>query len=506
VHENDIRDRLAARLHLIEPRMTLLATEYALPSRHGTAGRIDILARDATGALVVLELKRTEAAAERALHELAKYAELLQQERGLGAEDVRVMIAAVEWRGLHTAFSQMAREWSIDLRGYRIVLDNDGRTPVAMQRMEPLPAGVVIALSSNQLLVQPRDGDLEAVWRWAARHLDDAGARNFIGFDLGHETYPDGLYLVIGGLGHTKLRDPHALTAAARRHGVDMSDAPAGHEAEYYAMARLCQAPNRFSIEAAGPHALASILGDPAWTVRGTRRAGVYTAEDLYPQADLLTNACTGGLSDIKYTAAANVEHTHRWRRHVSRAELALGGNATWAATCRAWLEEVENTLPRADVVLHVYNPCDLVAAIVHGWPDSVQQYTPQLMGMAKATGGQVREIRGGLVWDGTRTGVAEAFEIVHGTREHWLARRLYGETWESDLYLLDLLGLRYTVFERLDGEPPGAVLCWQDGALARRTPTEHASSGSRHMLPFQAWLQERGPELAGFAASLRGG
>ncbi|MTK04709.1 endonuclease NucS domain-containing protein [Micromonospora sp. CP22] len=76
VHENAVRDALASRLALIEPGLKCVATAYRLPSRVGAGGRIDILARDTTGSFVIIELKRTEAAAEVALHELHKYVEL----------------------------------------------------------------------------------------------------------------------------------------------------------------------------------------------------------------------------------------------------------------------------------------------------------------------------------------------------------------------------------------------------------------------------------------------
>jgi hypothetical protein len=48
-------------------------------------------------------------AAQTALHELAKYVELLQREKGIGPPDVRAMIAAVQWRELLVPFSKAAR-------------------------------------------------------------------------------------------------------------------------------------------------------------------------------------------------------------------------------------------------------------------------------------------------------------------------------------------------------------------------------------------------------------
>ena len=75
--ETDLRDHVAADLTLLEAGLTLVTTEFPLPNAVGTRGRVDILARDRHGMWVVIELKRSNTSAREALHELAKYVELL---------------------------------------------------------------------------------------------------------------------------------------------------------------------------------------------------------------------------------------------------------------------------------------------------------------------------------------------------------------------------------------------------------------------------------------------
>src|SRR5215475_10039187 len=93
-YEARLRDMLADRLPLIEPSLQLIGTEYPLPNAQGTRGRIDILARDGHGSWVVIELKRSDSTSARALHEVTKYAELLQQELGLRKDRIRAMIVS----------------------------------------------------------------------------------------------------------------------------------------------------------------------------------------------------------------------------------------------------------------------------------------------------------------------------------------------------------------------------------------------------------------------------
>ncbi len=78
-NENAIRDRLIERLDIIEPGLTLVAREHYLKNPNGASGFLDIFARAANGQLVIVEIKRTDAAAREALQELFKYAALLRQ-------------------------------------------------------------------------------------------------------------------------------------------------------------------------------------------------------------------------------------------------------------------------------------------------------------------------------------------------------------------------------------------------------------------------------------------
>lgn len=83
--ESEMQRSLASNPHIIEPGLSLVHIE--LPT---DVGGIDLLARDAAGCLVVVELKRGKAGQE-AVHQLWRY---VQSVRAVAGEDARGVLAA----------------------------------------------------------------------------------------------------------------------------------------------------------------------------------------------------------------------------------------------------------------------------------------------------------------------------------------------------------------------------------------------------------------------------
>lgn len=129
--EGEIRDHLAENLDLIEPGLTLVDKEVLLRNDKGAKGFLDIFARTADGKFLIIEVKRSDAAAREAVQELVKYAALLKQNMLVKATEVRLMVVSTEWRELLVPFSEFMRSAPYDCQGLRLLLGADGFTEKA---------------------------------------------------------------------------------------------------------------------------------------------------------------------------------------------------------------------------------------------------------------------------------------------------------------------------------------------------------------------------------------
>jgi hypothetical protein len=135
--EAALRDYLADNLEVIERGLEKLDKEAKLPSRQGAAGRLDILARDRFGNIVVIEVKRTDQAARQTLNEISKYIRLLTDVEGVSSDEIRCIIVSVDWHGLLEPFSFFVSEVNYTVEGY-VPVSFDGGT-LFIEKIFPLP-------------------------------------------------------------------------------------------------------------------------------------------------------------------------------------------------------------------------------------------------------------------------------------------------------------------------------------------------------------------------------
>jgi hypothetical protein len=123
MNENSIRDLLAKDLSIIEPGLQLLEIEKFIPSELGTKSFLDILAKDGFDHWVIIEVKKTNAAAREAAHEVFKYVEAVQRHFGARNDEIRAIVVSVEWGEMLVPFSRLRLETTIAIDGVRLELD-----------------------------------------------------------------------------------------------------------------------------------------------------------------------------------------------------------------------------------------------------------------------------------------------------------------------------------------------------------------------------------------------
>lgn len=135
-NESAIRDALLLDLSVVEPGLTPVAREHYLRNTSGASGFLDILARDSAGKLVIIEIKRTDAAAREAVQELFKYAALLRQNLLIRNVEYRLLLLSVEWHELLTPYSEFAVNSPYTISAGRIILDPSGAL-IGIEKLQP---------------------------------------------------------------------------------------------------------------------------------------------------------------------------------------------------------------------------------------------------------------------------------------------------------------------------------------------------------------------------------
>ncbi|MFD4787536.1 endonuclease NucS domain-containing protein [Streptomyces sp. NPDC058459] len=467
--ENVLRNALVQNLELIEPGLRPVQfEEYSLPNAHGTRGSIDILARDRHQMWVVIELKRSRSSARQALHEVNKYTELLCREKNLAPDRIRAVIVAMpdDWEELLIAVSHAARDWSHDLRGYQLLLDSDG-TLIGTERVELLPRAFEPRITPiHNLFFFATEEQREQGWRIISKVADELGALDLLAADLdrvAEKHYipaPFGLYLAVG-------RVNEELAAADLLGGYDGPEPFAEeHQAEYLALCELCNRLARsrlrgMNMESARPGLLKNLRDDPNWSIQGFRGTGAYDNTAAFEQQDLF-RFLTGderGDSQVLYTGTASPQVASRWKAFRQEARQSFAGNHEWESLVDGWLDEVGPKVGEGDVGLHVYNPCDLLQAIIHGWPDRMEKLLPMVMGEAVPRQGLRHLVRGVLCWNGRGMSLPDAVRLVYRDPLFLISNMYGGTVWARDRELLDLLGLHYVLLEKIGPVGSGATV-----------------------------------------------
>jgi Endonuclease NucS C-terminal domain len=135
--ENDLRNLLASDLSILEAGLILLEKEAYLPHEIGTRSFVDLLAQDATGRYVLIELKRTAAASREAIHEVYKYVEAARKHLGTREDEVRVLVVSTDWRELLVPFSRFLADTDITVKGLLLKVTDD--VQLAAEPITPLP-------------------------------------------------------------------------------------------------------------------------------------------------------------------------------------------------------------------------------------------------------------------------------------------------------------------------------------------------------------------------------
>jgi hypothetical protein len=469
--EHVLRDFLAGHLDLVEPNLTLVDTEYHLANEQGASGSIDILARDASGDLVVIELKRLDQTARQALHELEKYVGLLASDRGIRVDRLRCLLLSTTWHELLVPFARFVSHADFHASGRLLKLGEDGypigseivELPALASGLETCPVQLNLLFGSQAA----RDAAKEAV----ADAVNDMCVEDYITVDLDyagtnpHVIYPFSHYLVFGEF-------PEGLRQFVRtKFPEDCEEEPEGSPwwHEQLVQSYIVVAAHADEVEISDPGRFGSI---ESWDMPEVAGHGCYDDPLVWPKGELLrTLAADGETYSNPFKRRVTVSNKPSWSRMRRDLARCLEGAGQWPDVIPALLDELEQR-PTAEIRIHAYVPNDILGGLERLVRTGVDNYMPHLV-MAWKDGSTHALIGGKLAWDGIThvTSVDQTLGAVFEDFMDYTAAQVSGGLAEFETELCMLHGLRYDIGESTSwqsSDPVNRVELGTDGKLTR--------------------------------------
>ncbi|WP_421567340.1 endonuclease NucS domain-containing protein [Stenotrophomonas sp. PD6] len=487
--EAELRDYIAENIAVIAPGLTLLKTEQYIPAGLGTRGFIDLYAKDADGHHVLIELKRSDASAREAIHEIHKYAEGVKAHFGARDDEIRIFIVSTEWRELLVPYSRFVADTSLDVTGLLLEVGDGART-LTTSPVEALPIshGRFIAPWHEVGFYATRESferGLDSIHEWCARK----GISDYVVVEM----------LTPEGYSSTHQAQVHAaIQQAMGSHtlGPDRAVAMPTYEyIAYFAMQALSEAHYVRLIESEGEdpveaeelleeirdadaeeklrvlheHAIAAgspperdyfEIGYAAKFARLIEQDGC-TVRSLHRGGRFLRNAALADasiLSEIRGESGATGQALKRKidlanKAHVAalRSDLAscLEGNPSWRSHVLHALDEVLHDYPRASLDVSVSNPSTGLLTMYYPLiNESGYLYVPTYtLGVRNPE--SVRAYYGALQADGTALTYRQLIDKYY---DGDLCNLLFTLTWggreERDADIVEDMGAAYQSFK----------------------------------------------------------
>lgn len=459
-HEARIRDYLCQHIELIESGMQLVQKEYKLRSENGAGGSIDILARDAYGHLVIVEIKRSNQAARAALHELTKYVALLKSSQGIQPEKIRALLLSTEWHELAVPFSEYLRSVEVTTEGLLVDADEQGLVR-SIAPFAPLSFTSPLKIERVQSIYFFREsGDRDRAIKGLASAADKASIIDFfvIEMDYGGENpqvvHPYGAYFVFSS--PVNYEDPDSLQRFV--------DATGLHWEELYEPGEnfLCWLGDFLSIEYDSmeigyPEKLNSMM-IAGWGAHIVYRGGRYADNAvLLTEETLLIQArqIEGGAGHYLYRTSSP-RFKSGWCTLKSDLARVVSGCAAWEKTIVGVLKEVESERPDATVSIYMYNPTNIVLTVGKAFAQQDYSFLPSFQ-LIESSSNRVSVYLGFLAWTGLTPNLLgdELFSRYFGGVESYFMMMNFGELHQRYDVTCSALGLESVVLEVLNPNAP---------------------------------------------------
>ncbi|WP_438032718.1 endonuclease NucS domain-containing protein [Sorangium sp. So ce204] len=417
MREEHIRDSLATRLDLLEPGLTVSERdrEVQLSSPHGAGGRLDILARDSSNNLVVIEVKRSDQSARQAVHELIKYTYLLRVSLGVPQHRIRCFLVSTVWHELLVPFSELARIGDYEICGFEIDVSPDGQVLKAKQ-VPPLseePAELEFDSEHELFLFESERHRTEFISALLPK-LETYEFVEFVALVVDHNQrrhgiFPFGLYLVMTAL--SDEMEEQVLESLDPDHPIHAPDAYA--DGPWRLADALAEEIRRHlrgkyaDWERGTPSKSIEILNE--WQVSRTIRVGRRVANDVvFTDVDIHRRIMDiDGDNRFSFQFSGSPRHARSWEHAIDSLRCFLGRRSAWTEPLLQYLGAVASKRHNATISLYIFNPLNIIPAIHPVLRENGAD--PPFLELFVVDGSYVASVHGILEWSGAPMTVAPA-------------------------------------------------------------------------------------------------
>ncbi|WP_186381700.1 endonuclease NucS domain-containing protein [Burkholderia sp. KBS0801] len=392
--ESELRDLIARDVSVLESGLTLLNKEQYIPNLLGTRSYIDLYARDRDGHHVLIELKRSNAAARDAIHEIHKYVEGVKQHFGARDDEIRVFVASTEWKELTVPFSRFATDTAMSVTGLQIHVDEVDDISVTRVPVLPMSQGRFIAPWHDVNWYSDEDGLKKGLASIDAC-CQAKGIVDYIVIVLRppkpiHSEHQakmraslmqiatmQGLSVrpgaeVLPTYGYIAYFAMHALSASQYM-AILKRDASALEEADNVlggmddeealqylneSVSALEPRPDNDHYEIGYPAKFSKYLDGDQCNVEVVRRYGMFERNTLLTDDDIISEVRgEDGATGQRFKRTLNV--ANRAHMAAARTDIArcLDQNPAWKSHVLRALEDIEREFPEADIKVSIFNP-----------------------------------------------------------------------------------------------------------------------------------------------------
>jgi len=391
--ESELRDLIARDISVLEPGLTLLKKEKYLPSPLGTKSFIDLYAKDSYGHHVLIEIKKSDAAAREALHEIHKYVEAAKQHLGAKDHEIRVIVASTEWRELIGPFSRLAADTKLAVLGLILHVDPQSGTltsskvsllPITRGRFlvswhdvnwfldrKSLEKGITaIEVSCKEKKIEdyvivvlqlptPAQSERQTVMRSAIQQITESRASGTSGTPL--PSYEFIAYFAMQALTQEEYlnilaKDPDESKEAQT--AVEGKEADEALKLLHESVTSLAPRPQPDFYEIGYPAKFRRFVDIAGYQVKSVRRYGIFARNEVLDD-DAILSELRGEDGSTGQAFRRTISVSNRAHLSSARADVAscLEENPVWKKQILGALDEIEREFPEAFIDISIFNP-----------------------------------------------------------------------------------------------------------------------------------------------------